>query len=344
MSARRPWARPLAPLYRAGQRLEEALLARGFPRVRTLKWPVVSVGSLSAGGAGKTPVVMALVQLLQQNGWSADVLSRGYGREGKVVERVDAGAGKAASRFGDEPVLMAQRTGAAVWVGSDRFSSGTAAEATAESGERGVHVLDDGFQHRELARAFDVVLVTEEDLDDVLLPAGNLREPLTTLARADAVVVRANEVERVARRVWPLLREGAQMWTVRRELRFPAPLGVLTAGLRPLAFCAIARPESFAAALTAAGCGVIDTVIFRDHQTYGAEQISEITAFAKKLQATGLVTTEKDAVKLSADARERLAREVGPLMVAALDTTFEDEDAVSRALTAALERNRGAAR
>lgn len=286
---------------------------------------------------------IALAQLFQANGWHVDVLSRGYGREGKGVERVDPQAANAANHFGDEPVLIAQRTSAEVWVGSDRFASGTAAEAEAGSAGRAVHLLDDGFQHRELARKFDVVLVTEEDLDDMLLPAGNLREPLAALRRADAVVVRADEVEKTAKRVWPLLREGAQMWTVRRQLRFPAPLGVLTAGLRPLAFCAIARPEGFATALMKAGCGIIDTVVFPDHQRYDKEQINEVVTFAKKLQATGVVTTEKDAVKLSPTARERLEREVGPLMVATLDTTFEDSPAVLRTLTAVLDRD-GASR
>src|ERR1039457_995570 len=116
--------------------------------------------------------------MLRDRGWAVDVLSRGYGREGRGVERVNPAADRAARRFGDEPVLLAQRLGVPVWVGAERFAAGMAAEASVDSsdGTRGVHLLDDGFQHRGLARALDAVLVTAEDLDDVLLPAGDLRE------------------------------------------------------------------------------------------------------------------------------------------------------------------------
>lgn len=175
MSARRPWARPLVSLYAAALGLKDALRRVGVLRVRALQWPVVSVGSLSAGGAGKTPVVIALARLLHEAGWTVDVLSRGYGREGRGAEQVRAGADRSAVRFGDEPVLIAQQTELPVWVGADRFAAGVRAEAAAASGLRGVHLLDDGFQHRRLARAIDIVLVTAEDLGDMMLPAGNLR-------------------------------------------------------------------------------------------------------------------------------------------------------------------------
>src|ERR1700761_2553333 len=265
MSARRPWAKPLVPVYAAVLAAKDALRSMGVLRTRKLPWPVVSVGSLSAGGAGKTPVVIALATILRDAGWSVDVLSRGYGREGRGVERVVAGSGTqvprvarndnqnskdkdqsndaskdfSAARFGDEPILIARRTDVPVWVGADRFITGELAEKEAAEGTRGLHLLDDGFQHRKLARAFDVVLVTAEDLDDRLLPEGNLRESFAALQRADAVVVRAEEVEEVSKQVWPLVREGAQIWTVQRRLRFPAPLFVFGSGLRPVAFCAI---------------------------------------------------------------------------------------------------------
>jgi tetraacyldisaccharide 4'-kinase len=339
---RRPLLKPLVPLYRAAQLAEDWLRTRGMPQTRTLAWPVISVGSLSAGGAGKTPVVIALAELLCEAGWHVDVLSRGYGRTGRGVARVEVSAENAAAKFGDEPVLIAQRTGVPVWVGAERYAAGRAAEAandTPHTNSR-VHLLDDGFQHRKLARAFEVVLVTAEDLDDTLLPAGNLREPHAALARADAVVVRQDEVDRVAKRVWPLLREGAQLWTVRRALRFPEPLGVLAAGLRPLAFCAIARPEDFSLALRHAGCGIVDTVVLPDHAAYSPSRMQEIVAFAHKLKATGLVTTEKDAVKLSAAARAQLESAVGPLAIVALDTNFDEPAAVLRALMARLESAR----
>ena len=123
------WAWPLVPIYAAGLMVRDGLRRMGLLRVRRLAWPVISVGSLSAGGAGKTPVVIALAELLRARGWDVDVLSRGYGREGYGVERVDLDAADAARRFGDEPVVIAQRAGVPVWVGAKRSAAGEAAES-----------------------------------------------------------------------------------------------------------------------------------------------------------------------------------------------------------------------
>jgi tetraacyldisaccharide 4'-kinase len=155
------------------------------------------------------------------------------------------------------------------------------------------------------------------------------------LQRADVIVVREDEFEAIGKRVWTLLREGAQMWTVRRILHFPAPLFVFGAGLRPVAFCAIARPENFAAMLQNAGCGVIETVAFDDHRRYGMADIERVIEVAKSLNGSGFVTTEKDAVKLTAAMRERLEQH-GPLMIVALEAEFADAQAVMRALEAKL--------
>src|ERR1035437_2958552 len=105
---RRWWGWPLVPIYAAGVLVRDWMRRLGWLRVRLLQWPVVSVGSLSAGGAGKTPVVIALAELLRGQGWAVDVLSRGYGRAGRGVERVDPDAAEAGRRFGDEPVLIAR--------------------------------------------------------------------------------------------------------------------------------------------------------------------------------------------------------------------------------------------
>lgn len=364
MSARRPWAWPLVPVYSAALAAKDALRAAGVLRERELRWPVISVGSLSAGGAGKTPLVIALANLLSERGWSVDVLSRGYKRAGRKMERADLLAPEPARRFGDEPTLIAQRTGVPVWVGANRFQAGSLAEEQAGAPaaqenasasppqhratnnqkslfagllsdpvpERRVHLLDDGMQHRALARSFDLVLVTAADLHDALLPAGNLREPLLALKRANAVAVREEELTSIERRVRGLVRAEVPLWTLRRSLRFPAPLGVFGAGLRPLAFCALARPEGFAAMLAKAGCGVVDTVVFPDHHHLNDADLTELIAMAHRLQASGLVTTEKDAVKLSPAVLARLEAEVGPVMVTALDTTFVYESPVVRLL------------
>ena len=352
MSARRPWALPLVPLYAVALAVKDALRRMHILRTRRLEWPVVSVGSLSAGGAGKTPVVIALSALLQERGWHVNVLSRGYGRKGHGVERVTPDIPDAAERFGDEPVVIAQSAWVPVWVGSDRFAAGHAAEENAYSGRqadayaslrkdgpeaephvRFAHLLDDGFQHRRLARTVDIVLVTEEDLQDALLPAGNLREPLSALRRADAVVLRVTERERLEPRVRSLMCKGALLWSIRRELRFSDSQETLTARSRPVAFCAIARPENFWAMLAEAGCDVDETLGFGDHHRYEMADMDRLVALAKDCGATGFITTEKDAVKLSPAMLERL-HSVGPVCVVELEARFLDEAEVARALEA----------
>ena len=131
MSARRSWAWPLVPLYAAVVGTKTWMYRVGLLSTRRLRWPVVSVGSLSAGGAGKTPVVIALARLLKDRGWEVDVLSRGYGRSGKEIARVDTAAPDAAARFGDEPVLIATQANVPVWVGANRYEAGQRAQAAA---------------------------------------------------------------------------------------------------------------------------------------------------------------------------------------------------------------------
>lgn len=323
MSARRPWAWPLVPIYWAGLRVKDVLFRAGLPRPRRLTWPVVSVGSLSAGGAGKTPIVIALAQLLQRHGWYVDVLSRGYGREGQGIELVDLAATSPATRFGDEPVLIAQRTPVPVWVGAQRWVAGAAAEAAVPANappQRRVHLLDDGFQHRKLARTLDVVILTAEDLRDHLLPAGNLRERLHALRRADAIILRDEEWNALNPHLPSLLRPGTPIWSIRRELHtddLPRQVPVL-------AFCGIARPEGFTELLARTGTGVLQTVAFSDHHAYTVEDAQGLAELGAACEARGFVTTEKDAVKLSPQIHERLAQ-VGPVWVTRLEVTFVNE-------------------
>jgi tetraacyldisaccharide 4'-kinase len=312
-------------------------------------------------------VVIALAELLRGRGRNVDVLSRGYGREGSGVERVDAVAEDAARRFGDEPVLIARHARVPVWVGKERFAAGAAAEAgevrpqgpgaESESSRpregpglkpaatpndktsglqgsvRAVHLLDDGFQHRQLARMVDVVVVTADDLDDALLPAGNRRERLAAVRRADVVVLREEERVRVEARVRALMREGALVWSVRRRLMLPVAAERLSSGPRPVAFCAIARPEGFWAMLKAAGCGVVERVGFADHHAYSVADVGRLVEIARGCSATGFLTTAKDHVKLSRAMIDRL-REVGPVDVMKLEAKFVDEAAVVRDLEA----------
>jgi len=334
---KRRWAWPLVPLYAAGLAAKSALRAAGVLPTRKLQWPVISIGSLSAGGAGKTPVVIALAELLKARGWHVDVLSRGYGRDTRDRRFKDAAQvvpdlDDAASRFGDEPTLVARRTAVPVWVGANRFAAGEVAERESNSHnqQKSLHLLDDGFQHRQLARTLDIVLVTEQDLHDALLPAGNLREPLSSLRRADIVVLREPERARIEARVRALIRPDAPLWTVRRELRLP---NETNPGPRPLAFCAIARPDGFWAMLAQAGCQFVDQVALRDHHSYGMVDMDRMAAIATERHATGFLTTEKDAVKLSSPMLERL-QSVGSVCVVSLDAKFSDEPEIVRELEA----------
>ncbi len=168
-------------------------------------------------------------------------------------------------------------------VGEDRYDAGRFAEA--QFGPR-MHLLDDGFQHRGLARDFDIVLVTPEDARDRLLPAGRLREPLLALQRADAVVLASG----ASPQAFPLASKA--VWRVRR--------GIVTQNIppRPVVFCGIARPQNFILQLRAAGIDPVAEAFFRDHHSYTEKDIRDLLQLRQRGEAGGFVTTEKDAVNL----------------------------------------------
>jgi tetraacyldisaccharide 4'-kinase len=327
MSARRPLLVPLVPLYGLGLAIKKELFKLGWLKQRHLQSPVISVGSVSAGGAGKTPVVLMLATMLRHRGYAVRILTRGYKRASQGVARVepfdDAGW------HGDEPVLLAQRSGVPVFVGADRYLAGVMAEQNEPSEKLVVHLLDDGFQHRQLARDFDIVLLTKEDVEDWLLPAGNLRDPLSALADADAVVVREEEVdslhEVIAR--FEGLRRKPAIWVIRRTLSLGEG-GEVALPTMPFAFCGIARPESFTKMLAARGYEPMDVMIFPDHHAYSEDDISRLMEQARLCSANGFVTTEKDAVKLTPILRDRLEA-IGPVVVARLNVELlEEKDAL----------------
>jgi tetraacyldisaccharide 4'-kinase len=273
----------LSSVYGAVVGARNGLYERGILRGRKLQGPVVSVGNLSVGGSGKTPFVILLGELLKARGVRFDVLSRGYGRRTHGVAQVDP-AGPA-SEFGDEPILIARRLEVPVVVGEDRHQAGLFAEQ--KFGPQ-LHLLDDGFQHRGLARDFDIVLITAEDARDRLLPAGRLRESLQSLHRADAVVLTGG----AAPEHFPL--HGKLIWRVRRGI---VPDGVSS---RPVAFCGIARPQNFMLQLRKAGIEPAAEAVYRDHHAYTEKDVRELLALKQESQADGFVTTEKDAVNLGA--------------------------------------------
>jgi len=317
---RRPWLLPLVPVWGAFAAVKNAMYDAGLLPVRRLDRPVISVGSLSAGGAGKTPVVLMLARLLQAGGITADVLSRGYGRSSAVAEEVDPAG--TVSRFGDEPLEIV-RSGLRVFVGAERFDAGHVAEGVSSAE---VHLLDDGFQHRRLGRCLNVVLLTRADVEDVLIPAGNLRENVSSLRRADVVVVR--EEEAMACKDYFT----GEVWVIRRQLVLPA-----IRPLRPLAFCAIARPEGFFAMLQRAGCGLAGQVEFADHYLYSDRDFAKLVEAASRTGADGFVTTAKDFVKISDGARRRLEA-VGPVCVAKLRVELLDPARAFRRMQRVISR------
>jgi tetraacyldisaccharide 4'-kinase len=284
---------PLNALFGLGVWTRNTLYDRGVARAHRLRGPVVSVGNLSVGGSGKTPFVLLLGALLKARGIKFDILSRGYGRKTRGVALVDPAG--SSHDFGDEPLLLARRLAVPVIVAEGRYTAGRFAEK--KFGPQ-LHLLDDGFQHRSLARDFDIVLVTPEDMRDRLLPAGRLREPVSSLRRADAIVLTSGaSQEGLAPHV---KLDGKLIWKARRGIVWPA----ITANSpikgigRPVVFCGIARPKNFVAQLRTAGIDPAADAFYRDHHAYSEQDIQDLLKLRQRSEADSFVTTEKDAVNL----------------------------------------------
>ena len=307
---RRPWLAPLVPLYAAGLAWRDLSLRRGWAPVKRLRSPVISIGNLSTGGSGKTPLAIALARRLEARGVAVDVLSRGYGRSNSEPACVDPEG--TAEQFGDEPLLIAREAGVPVFVAPQRYDAGLLAEAdsTTENASKNAsenalgqqdahrshisaaHILDDGFQHRQLFRDVDILLLNREDWRDSVLPAGNLRETLRAAKRADVIAIPAGDsVFESELRRWGWT---GPVWRLRRCMNVPLVGGPV------YAFCGIARPEQFFAGLESNGLGVAACNAFRDHHRYTREDVDRLIAAARATGAIALVTTEKDAVRLGA--------------------------------------------
>ncbi len=312
---------PLSAIYGGVVGTRNALYDRGVLPARRLQGAVVSVGNLSAGGSGKTPFVILLGDLLKARGIKFDVLSRGYGRQSKGVRVVDPAG--LPQEFGDEPLLIARKLRVPVIVGEDRYEAGRLAES--KFGPQ-LHLLDDGFQHRALARDFDIVLVTPQDAKDQLLPSGRLRESLASLQRADAVVLSSG----AAANSFPV--EGKLVWRVRRGI---VPKHVPP---RPVVFCGIARPQNFVLQLRAANIEPVAEAFYRDHHAYSEKDVHELLALKQQSEAGGFVTTEKDAVNLGG-----YLSALAPLAVVPVKMELEGSaNAVDTVLHKIDERKRGA--
>ena len=294
-----------AGVYELAVRARNAWYARrpssGGPEI-----PVVSVGNLAVGGTGKTPLVAWLARRLAGDGLAPAVVSRGYGGTagpGPLLVSTGTGPRVDARACGDEPHLLAKSLpGVIVIVGSDRAEG---VRAAARAGARCV-LLDDGFQHRRLARDLDIVLLDGRAPfgNRRLLPAGPLREPPSSLRRAGAVVLTRLEASDAARDAIAAVRatgfEGPVLRSGHRAVGFTNLAGSPErAPERALAFCGIADPQRFRGDLEHAGVVVAGLRAFRDHQPYTRASWEALVAESRTLRVP-LVTTEKDLSRLEA--------------------------------------------
>ena len=261
---------------------------------RRLAAPVISIGNLTVGGSSKTPLAAEIARMLIKMGERPSILSRGYARkiveEGVVVVSDGTRVLTPVDRSGDEPQMLAHNVpGAAVLVSSSRYVAGRLAETQLGCT---IHVLDDGFQHFDLMRDIDLLVVPDRSEGTRTLPYGRLREPLDISSAADAMLVDA-EVHSEGGQVGP----DRPTFTFSRRLNGPAP------GRPAFAFAGIARPERFFEDLERAGWTLIGRRAFRDHHHYSVPELEAITQAAGGCGAAVILTTEKDFVRLGSDPR-----------------------------------------
>lgn len=334
-SSHLPWYRPAMPWFLLASPLSRLWIwvarrrrARGEARRRELDVPVISVGNLTMGGTGKTPCVLRLAAELSQRGHKPGILTRGHGRLSPEKQLIAApGACIRTERTGDEPQLFIRCGLAPVGIGADRYETGAALRQ-----KFGVDVLllDDGFQHVQLARTVDIVLI------DALhpfgggrvFPVGRLREPVEGLARADVILITrsqftdlATTIERQIQR-WnpgvPVFRAciKPQAWIeLRSGSRYPVDAPPFQ---RAAAFCGLGNPESFRRTLAEMGMQPADWVEFNDHHRYRPRELERISAQARSKGADALITTEKDAVNLCEGSGDLMA----PLRLYSLEVTL----------------------
>ena len=307
--------RPFSPLYSWAMRLREAGYRHGIFRSYRLDVPVVSVGNLTLGGTGKTPMVHYLARLLQQNSFKPAIISRGYGgTANNAVNIVSDGESLLldAQAAGDEPRLLAEALPSIpVLTGVVRRLP---AQRAVDMGAN-VLVLDDGFQHLPIVRDVNLVLFSTDRLagNSRVFPGGDLREPVAALHRATGFVITGvNDANRErAQRFSDLLQSkfpgipvffaGYQVDTLVSVLASGAiaPVSAEPAGRKGFGFCGIAHPESFRKTVDEFGLDLVGFQAFADHQRYPGSLVDRLASEAQKAGADFLLTTEKDLVKLS---------------------------------------------
>jgi tetraacyldisaccharide 4'-kinase len=279
---------PVSKAFRFVLQAREKLYASGVLTTLRLHHPVISVGNLTVGGTGKTPLVIALAEGLRDRGYRPVVLSRGYGRISRGVLVVGSQPSKW-ENWGDEPFLIKQRLrNVSVVVGANRYEAGRLAE---QQQLGNIFVLDDGFQHRRLHRDVDVVTIdpVEWAAGELLLPTGRWREPKASIARANVACVQDVPGASVPEVPIPSFKVRPQIDGIYIEDAQIPPDHFKNRAV--VAFAGIAKPERFFTALESVGVQPVRTVRFRDHHHYSARDI-------EKLGGEMLITTEKDAVRL----------------------------------------------
>lgn len=303
-----PSAPLLDSLYGQAMRIRRRWYESRPSRRLTLARPVISVGNLSMGGTGKTPIVGAIVDWLLSHGERPAILSRGYGRaepvDGVVVVSDGGGTLAPLALSGDEPLMLARQfPHAVVCVSPDRFLAGTLAERRLGAT---VHVLDDGFQQVGLTRELDVLVTGVGEIPQGhVIPRGRLREPMDAAARAHLLMVNGATAGAAAAEAWAL--GISQSCGVERRLGTPIAVNAGGAAWvrdpdqvtsRVLALAGIAHPLRFAEALRAAGWTVADAVSFPDHHRYTDEDVTRVEVARAAANADVVFTTDKDAVRL----------------------------------------------
>lgn len=314
--------KPLSRLYGAIVGVRHSLYEKGFFKTHDLKAKTVSIGNITVGGTGKTPMVAFVARVLADSGEKVCVLTRGYGRENpkkRIVvsdgEKVLADAGEA----GDEPFELANKLLGKAFVIADANRAAAGGWAREKFGAT-AFVLDDAFQHFQVERNLDIVLIdaTNPFGNKEILPAGILRESLAGLNRADAIVItRANLVEAEAvsdlRSQIINLCPGAKIFVSENKISNIVSLKEFSAQARAsenfgrielsakksFAFCAIGNPENFFAQLRCEKIDPAATKKFRDHYRYTQTDVDELQSETAKYGAEILLTTAKDAVKLT---------------------------------------------
>lgn len=299
---------PLSALYGIITRSRTALYQRGAFRTTKLPRPVISIGNITTGGTGKTPLVEWVARVLADSGKRVCILTRGYGRENperRVLVSDGTTVFSNALEAGDEPFLLARNlSGVAVISDADRVS---AAQGAIKHLSTDCFVLDDGFQHLQLARDLNIVTIdaTNPWGGREMLPYGRLREPLSGLKRADCIVLtrseHVNDVEAISSEIASLSGDRPIFRSRMRTKKVTPLLDEIAPARLPKivgAFCAVGNPESFFAHLRQDGYELVMQRSFRDHHVYTHDDVATLVSAARQAGASSLITTAKDAVKL----------------------------------------------